>query len=179
MREDGLTLWSRSLPVSNAVFLVYRRNVAAIFQSQLDVKTCPVSVRPFFSFYFFWVHCFRLCIFFLLVSKSLRDVVAGAAPPDMKHQVSPADEPNQFASPICSSCFLSRSDLFFYLFLLFFLSPQHFKGGQKNREEPTVFHTKFGSKNHKSITFDTLAGRWEYTAVLHPEACCNCNIMTQ
>lgn len=138
-----------------------------------------VRSSVFLFLLFFWVHCFRLGIFFLLVSKSLRDVVAGAAPPDMKHQVSPADEPNQFASPICSSCFLSRSDLFFYLFLLFFLSPQHFKGGQKNREEPTVFHTKFGSKNHKSITFDTLAGRWEYTAVLHPEACCNCNIMTQ
>lgn len=157
------------------------RNVAGIFQSQLDVKTCPVSVRPsvFSLSTFFWVHCFRLGIFFLLVSKSLRDVVAGAAPPNMKHQVSPADEPNQFASPICSSCFLSRFRPFFFSFSPFFSLPSAFQRGEKNREEPTVFHTKFGSKNHKSITFDTLAGRWEYTAVLHPEACCNCNIMTQ
>lgn len=119
------------------------RNVAGIFQSQLDVKTCPVSVRPsvFSLSTFFWVHCFRLGIFFLLVSKSLRDVVAGAAPPDMKHQVSPADEPNQFASPICSSCFLSRFRPFFFIFFSFFFSPLSIsKGGEKQGRTDCFSH---------------------------------------
>jgi hypothetical protein len=139
MREDGLTLWSRSFPVSSAVFSCISEKCRRNLPKSIRCENLP-CVRPSVRFLFllFLVHSFRLCIFFLLVSKSLRDVVAGAAPPDMKHQVSPADEPNQFAAPICSSCFLSRFRPF-YLFLLFFSPLSISKGGRKTGKNRLFF----------------------------------------
>lgn len=63
----------------------------------------------------------------------------------MKHQVSPTDEPNQFAFPSVPPVFSLPSKIL----------NANKKGGRNKEKKPTVFHPKIGSNDHKSITLYT------------------------
>lgn len=138
MREDGLTLWSRSFPVSSAVFLVYRRNVAGIFQSQLDVKTCPVR-SSVFSFYFFGFIFFPTL--YLLSSRFQIITWCCCRGSSTRHETSGFS--SWWTQSVCRShLFLLFSLSFrpFYLFLLFFSPLSISKGGEKQGRTDCFSH---------------------------------------